>query len=157
MNNTVILFCCHYWSPELGKEFSKLRNSCINDFDVILSYDCSEDNHMPPDNLLNHPFTLNQIKKLGYGFQENEGILQHTEYQVIDFYLQNPHYDFYWRIDYDVRYNGEWVDFFRCFIDNKADLLGTYLKAYKNDPHWLHWHEISFKVDQDSLRADAAG
>ena len=70
MNNTVILFCCHYWSTELEKEFCQLKNSCGNDYDVVLSYDCSVDNYSPPSNSLNHLFTLDQIKKLGYGFQE---------------------------------------------------------------------------------------
>jgi hypothetical protein len=71
---------------------------------------------------------------------------------MIDYYLRNPQYDFYWRIEYDVRFGGDWSVFFRYFLDNKADLLGTYIRAYKDDPHWYWWNEINFKVDQDFLR-----
>lgn len=152
MNNTVILFCCHFWSPELEKEFLKLKISCGNDFDVVLSYDCSANHYKPPDYPSNHLFTLEQIKNMGYGFLEHEGIWHHCEYPIIDYCLRNPHYDFYWRIEYDVRFGGDWGGFFRYFVDNKADLLGTYLKTYNNAPDWYHWNNMNFKVDRDCLR-----
>ena len=152
MKNTVILFCCHFLSPEIEREFSRLKKCCDKDFDVVLSYDCSGDIDRLSRDFSSHLFTVDQIKKMGYGFSDHEGIWYHPEYAIIDYYLRNPHYDFYWRIEYDVQFGGDWGDFFRYFFDNKADLLGTYIKAHKDDPHWLWWNAINFKVDQDCLR-----
>lgn len=152
MNNTVILFCCHFWSPEIEREFSRLRKCCGKDFDVVLSYDCSGDSDRMSRDFSSHLFTLDQIKNMGYGFPGHEHIWHHVEYAIIDYYLRNPQYDFYWRIEFDVRFGGNWDVFFRHFIDNKADLLGTYIRAYKDDPDWYWWNAINFKVDQDCLR-----
>jgi hypothetical protein len=89
---------------------------------------------------------------LGYSFKNNEGIWHHVEYPMIDYYLRNPQHDFYWRIEYDVRFSGDWDVFFRHFLDNKADLLATYIKTYKDHQDWRWWNEINFKVDRDDLR-----
>jgi len=152
MNNTVILFCCHFLSPEIEREFSRLKKCCGKDFDVVLSYDCSGDPDRMSRDFSSHLFTADQIKKMGYGFPDNEGIWHHVEYAIIDYYLRNHQYDFYWRIDYDVRFGGDWGDFFRHFLDNKTDLLGTYVKTYQDDPDWHWWNAINFKLDQDCLR-----
>jgi hypothetical protein len=154
MNDTVILFCCHFVSPEIEREFSRLKQCCGKDFDVVLSYDCSGDpERMSIGDYYGHLFTLDHIRNMGYSLPENEGLWQHIEYPMIDYHLQHPQYDFYWRIEYDVRFGGDWSVFFRSFLDNKADLLGTYIRTYQDDPHWYWWNAINFKVDQDCLRA----
>jgi hypothetical protein len=89
---------------------------------------------------------------MGYGFLGHESIWHHVEYPIIDYYLRNPQYDFYWRIEYDVNFGGDWSYFFRHFIDNKADLLATYVKTYQDDPHWNWWNAINLQVEQDYLR-----
>jgi len=152
MNNTVILFCCHFLSPEIEKEFSRLKKSCGSDFDVVLSYDCSRNPDLISRDFPSHLFTADQIKKRGYGFPVNEDIWHHVEYPIIDYYLQKSQYDFYWRIEYDARFGGDWGDFFHHFFDNKADLLATYVKTYQDDPDWPWWDAINFIVDQDNLR-----
>ena len=152
MNNTVILFCCHFLSSEIEREFSRLKKCCDKDFDVVLSYDCSRDPDRISRDFSSHLFTAEQIRKMGYEFPEHEGVWYHIEYSIIDYYLRNPQYDFYWRIEYDVRFGGDWGDFFRHFLDNKADLLATYVKTYKEDPHWNWWNAINLQVEQDCLR-----
>ena len=152
MNDTVILFCCHFLSPEIEKEFSRLKKCCGSDFDVVLSYDCSRDPDRISSDFSSHLFTVDQIKKMGYGFPVQEDIWQHAEYPIIDYYLRKPQYDFYWRIEYDVQFGGDWGDFFRHFLDNKADLLGTYIKTYKDEPNWYWWNKMNLQVNRDYLR-----
>jgi hypothetical protein len=151
MNNSVILFCCHYLSPEIEREFIRLKSCCGKDYDVVLSLDCSKDPERMARDFSSHLFTTDQIKKMGYGFKEHEGIWYHPEYPILDYYSRKPQYDFYWRIEYDVRFGGDWGVFFRHFLDNKADLLGPYIRAYKDDPGWRWWKKINFNVDQKYL------
>ena len=152
MNNTVILFCCHFWSPEVEKEFFRLKKCCDKDFDVVLSYDCSREPDGSPKDISKHLFTAGRIRKMGYSFQAQEGIWHHIEYPVLDYYMRNPQYDFYWRIEYDVRFGGDWSIFFRHFINNNADLLGAYIRTYKEQPNWHWWNKINLEVDKDCLR-----
>jgi hypothetical protein len=152
MSKAVILFCCHFWSPDIEHEFSRLKKCCDKDFDVVLSYDCSKEPDRSPKDLSNHLFTADHIRKMGYSFQAEEGIWYHVEYPILDYYMQNPQYDFYWRIEYDVRFGGDWCTFFRYFIDNHADLLATYTKTYKDEPTWYWWNKINLEVDKNCLR-----
>lgn len=152
MKNTVILFCCHFWSPKVEKEFFRLKESCDKDFDVVLSYDYSKNPAPLPDNYSSYLFTPDDIKKKGYNFNSDRGIWYHIEYPVVDYYLRNPQYDFYWRIEYDVKFGDDWGLFFRNFIDSNADLLGTYIKTYKDDPAWFWWEAVNFKISKDDLR-----
>ncbi len=55
------------------------------------------------------------------------------------FWRRNPHYRHYWVIEYDVRYSGDWKDFFGSFADNKSDLLGATLFDFDFRPGWAHW------------------
>lgn len=152
MSKTVILFCCHFWSQEIEHEFFRLKKYCDKGFDVVLSYDCGKEPDPSPKDLSKHLFTADHIRKMGYNFNSEEGIWYHVEYPILDYYRQNPRYDFYWRIEYDVRFGGDWFTFFRYFIDNKADLLATYIKTYKNEPNWHWWNKINLEVDKKYLR-----
>lgn len=152
MKNTVILFCCHFWSEEIENEFFRLKECCDKEFDMVLSYDCSRTPAPFPRNYSSHLFTLNQLKKSGYSFKTDERIWHHVEYALIDYYLRNPQYDFYWRIEYDVKFGGDWGLFFRHFADNKADLLGTYIKTYKDDPEWRWWRAMNCEINRNDLR-----
>jgi len=152
MKNTVILFCCHFWSEEIENEFFRLKECCDKEFDVVLSYDCTRTPAPFPGDDSRHLFTLDRIKKMGYNFKTDEGIWHHVEYPIIDYYLQKPQYDFYWRIEYDVKFGGDWGLFFRHFADNKADLLGTYIKTYKEDPEWRWWRAMNCEINRNDLR-----
>lgn len=48
-------------------------------------------------------------------------------------------FDFYWFLEYDVRYTGNWSELFDAFENNTADLLGTTLLTYEDFPEWSHW------------------
>lgn len=58
-------------------------------------------------------------------------------------YRNNPTYDFYWTVEYDVRYSGSWSRFFSNFGENGADLLGTTLTRYDAIPDWYHWPSLA--------------
>lgn len=152
MNRTVILYCCHFWSREIENEFLRLKKCCDKYFDVVLSYDCSSQQDRSPDDFSKHLFTVDQIRKKGYPFHEQKGIWYNIDYPILDYYTRNSQYDFYWRIEYDVRFGGDWSDFFRHFTDNRADLLGTYFKTYQDQPDWHWWDKMNLKTDHNNLR-----
>jgi hypothetical protein len=55
------------------------------------------------------------------------------------FYRQNPEYSHYWTIEFDVRYTGNWADFFAELESSPADLLGTAVQARHEHTDWFHW------------------
>lgn len=49
-------------------------------------------------------------------------------YCVLLFFLKNPGYDFYWSIEDDCHWHGDWKDFFKIYENEDADFLGPFLK-----------------------------
>jgi len=52
------------------------------------------------------------------------------------YFHENPQYDYYWVMEYDVRFTGGWPDFFLHFAANRSDLLATTLFDYNFRPGW---------------------
>lgn len=46
---------------------------------------------------------------------------------------------FVWICEYDVDFSGDWADFFRQFVGDRADLLTTTLNPQARDPAWAFW------------------
>jgi hypothetical protein len=55
------------------------------------------------------------------------------------FFRRWPGYGHYWTIEFDVRYTGNWRDFFAELEESPADLLGTNVQARHENPEWYHW------------------
>ena len=62
-----------------------------------------------------------------------------TTFPVLLYFLEHSQYNYYWRIEYDVRYGGNWKDFFKTWNDNDADLLTTTLTYHKDRLNWRWW------------------
>ncbi len=55
------------------------------------------------------------------------------------YFQQQPQYEYYWLMEYDVRFTGDWADFFGHFAANDSDLLATTIFEYSYRPDWDHW------------------
>jgi hypothetical protein len=48
-------------------------------------------------------------------------------------------YSYFWVIESDVDFFGDWGLFFDEFAECKADLIGTRLRSRSQSPNWYHW------------------
>ena len=55
------------------------------------------------------------------------------------YFHENPQYDYYWVMEYDVRFTGEWSSFFGHFAASRSDLLATTLFDFDFRPGWDNW------------------
>lgn len=58
------------------------------------------------------------------------------------FFQRNPEYEFYWLMEYDVRFTGHWMQFFQHFAASRSDLLATTLFDYSFRPDWDNWNTL---------------
>jgi hypothetical protein len=67
-----------------------------------------------------------------------------NHFPLLDFYRKNPHYDFYWFIEDDVRFNGAWEQFFNYFtrLNDQPDFISSHLRTYNEEPHWFWWNTL---------------
>jgi hypothetical protein len=140
----------HYLNPIILKELSKLRECGAHGYDVKLFYDNSK-NDFPyrkfKDEREYALFTRAEIEQ-AYSMVplwkgNRNPFYGNLLFPILSFAADRP-YDFIWRIEYDVRFSGQWVDFFDAFASSPADLLGTTLGTFKRTPSWNLWQTAAF-------------
>ena len=62
-----------------------------------------------------------------------------VHFPVLYFFLNNQGYDYYWLVEYDVRFSGSWKYFFNSFQDVDADLITSRMWKYSDNPSWCWW------------------
>lgn len=137
----VILFRTHFIDNEVIKQYRLLKESCGDQYDVILLYDNSFKEVKNTGDCEVHEFNIDDIRNMGFPLWEGRHVWFHMDYAVLHFFRTNRNYRNYWVIEYDVRFEGNWKDFFCFFSDNSSDLLATYLRRYQEDPLWRWWNE----------------
>ncbi len=53
-----------------------------------------------------------------------------------------PVYDYYWYLEYDVVYTGNWGAFFGDFDENASDMLSTNVTRHDEIPAWPLWKSV---------------
>lgn len=68
-----------------------------------------------------------------------------NHFPLLDFYLKNPDYDFYWYIEDDVRFNGQWETLFNYFTGSvrQPDFISCHIKTFSEDPDWYWWNTLN--------------
>lgn len=85
-------------------------------------------------------------KKMGYTpFVHDNIIPGSTYFSLLYFFNRYKDYDYYWLVEDDVWYNGDWHKFFSRFEKNGADLIGAYINSYSDAPHWEWWNSLKTK------------
>lgn len=143
----VILFSTHILTNDILERFFKLSDSlsCNPYMDVILLY---HNQNKYDDSILKsmncYSYTYDDLNQLGFTSISESLVPGSNHFGVMHFYQKYPDYQFYWQIEYDVMYNGEWVDFFYQFEYNNNDFLSTIIRFRQDDPKWYWWSYARF-------------
>lgn len=135
----------HYIDQNILNQFKKMKKSCEDTYDVKFLYDNSRSDfnpsHFSPDQDY-HLFSSRSItdKYRFDQFSSSNAIFPGNVILPILEFAEDNDYCFIWKVEYDVRFTGEWVEFFDFFKDNSSDLLGTTLFRYNFRPSWPWWN-----------------
>jgi hypothetical protein len=90
-----------------------------------------------------------------YKINQKVSLWKNPEHSTIHFFLQHPDYSFYWVVDHDVRFTGDWNSFFSTYLDNDADLVATYISKYGQrnwhvdvEEKWPFWRDGNLKIEE---------
>jgi hypothetical protein len=131
MKNNVILIKTHI----LNKQFQRLYDELSKICDVFVLFDKPIDR----DN-----FIFTDFDKLNdYICNRNDKYWYYNHYSLMYFYnFINSNYTYYWFIEHDVRYSGEWLDFLNKCEGLDDDLLcGRLIKPNNN---WCWFNDRNF-------------
>ncbi len=139
----VFLFLCHFVSAHVLAEFKKIEQetSGLGDAVYLLhvaSYDV-------PPLLQEHKsflFSYRSLSALGYTIFGKKLIPGHGHFPLLQFFLENPDYDYYWLVEYDVRFSGKWGHFFNYFSGTQKDFLSSNIRTFHEQPDWFFWFTL---------------
>ena len=84
------------------------------------------------------------INALGYNPIEEEMLPGSCHFPLLRFYIDNPSYKFYWFIEYDVVFTGNWSVFMNDCRDNlfDYDFLSCHIERFdeSKNKYWPWWH-----------------
>lgn len=145
LTHTAILFVTHVMNEEIKRQIDKLNIETQGLASVFVVYQADKLDLQLPKEIKQHAFTIDTLNKLGYTPWGNTIMDGNFHFVLLDFYRNHPDFDDYWLIEYDVRFNGNWQDFFSFFQDKEEDFLSAHIETKEDNPNWVRWHEIHTK------------
>lgn len=161
ISKTCVLLLTHIADSATYRHYDSLKSQIPADFDLFLLGDNSNNAFTKKKNGTNYfLFTSENLQQLGYPQKtgtrysdEQRGRNPHHkdfnmppgngDLPVMEFFRSHPDYDYYWVVEYDVRFSGNWNDFFTACMASAADLLCTTLTRYPETPDWYHWDSLT--------------
>ncbi len=101
------------------------------------------------------PFPSSILHDVGYQPLEESLLPGSNHFPLLKFFREKGTYDYYWLVEDDVRYGGDWKAFFGAFRENHSDFLSAYVEKYAENPYWYWWKSLSTdqkgEVTEDKL------
>ena len=63
---------------------------------------------------------------------------------ALDFFSHHRDFEYYWFIEYDVVFSGNWATLFAGVLDDPADLLAAHVRSLAEEPRWPWWSTLHF-------------
>jgi hypothetical protein len=147
MSSTSILFMAHYLNESILREVQSLQASCSPVFDVTMLYDNSKKDFDPSSFRDTSDFYLYDVQDVANNYtfmnESRRTILPgNCIFPILLFVRDHPDVRYIWRVEYDVRFGGDWSFFFNHFVNNESDLLGTTIFRYDFRPEWNWWKSL---------------
>lgn len=144
--NPALLYLAHRLEPGVLAGWAALHSSCAGrGFDPVFLYDNSRADFVRSAELAEADCFLFTFNDLGTRFPLRVYDPQrpfdqgNTTFPILAYFQARPEHASYWRIEYDVFFDGEWCDFFSDFSRNSAALLATTLYRPPMRPDWGWW------------------
>jgi hypothetical protein len=142
--NQVILFLTNKTSAPILKQFDQITREIKHMIPSVLLFNAAHIHNIPLQvaKRPHHIFTNDILHSLGYVTILPNALQGSEHFALLDFYRQNPNFDHYWFVEDDVRFNGNWHNFFSAFSDlyNPFDFISCHLTRFDDLPHWFWWN-----------------
>ena len=153
---SAVLWLTHVWGPELQAEFETLSSGCGSDPpDVWLLADSRTPGVTALTRRYRRCYVFDEavLLSLPYPKLDGRGILEHPHFSILEFFLSHPEYEYYWVIEYDVRYTGTWDTLLGAFRPFDHDLVTSHIRRFDQEPQWLWWdtlHHPSTRIAREN-------
>ena len=132
-----VLLLTHKINGTILSGVEKLKTERGKDRELTI---LSQDKSTQINGVNEYIFKLDELKKLGYPMIRETVVPGHTHFPLMAYFKkQSEKSDYYWVIEYDVRYTGRWEQLFDHFSDSSADFISSYIRYYSESPNFYWW------------------
>lgn len=141
----VVLYLTNKSNEWTLSAFHALEQSLQGKADVYFAYHQQGD--VLPVSLQNienqFVFTSDILSELGYTpIEEGKLVPGSNHFPLLKFFKENQGYDYYWLVEDDVRFSGEWKEFFGSFASCTSDFLSSVIETKAENPNWYWWTSL---------------
>lgn len=138
------LYMTHFFDEHVEREFVKLKESMGGEKNVFLLYHRLPGQPRPKEGYPSFVVTNEDIKSLGFDMMQDRIVPGHLVFLTILFAQAHPEFAQYWTIEQDVRYMGDWQNFFQDVNESSADLLTAHVRRFREEPNWWWWRTFDY-------------
>jgi hypothetical protein len=145
MSRTAVLLLTHVWAPGIEATFealSNIRHSPEIDAWLLLDAITPGAKALTARYRQHHIFDEDSLFNLPYPHMRRRRLIFHAHLPLLDFYHAHPEYDYYWVVEYDVRYTGDWDQFITSFLNFDHDLITAHIRRYAQENRWCWWNTL---------------
>lgn len=153
----VILLSTHFVGDSILEKYRRLRREVNNThYDVILLLNVEEgDVWSIPDDVECFMTNSDSINALEYQPLVESLLPGSCHFPILRFFLDHPCYLFYWFVEYDVEFNGDWSVLVEDCSQNLSsyDFLSCHVEKYDEEKNgnWMWWrlgNYLPFKLEE---------
>ncbi|MBF0523251.1 MAG: hypothetical protein HQL24_09385 [Candidatus Omnitrophica bacterium] len=140
----VFLFAAHFYSHAIIKEFRKLQAATKDIGDCFILFHQQGSNGVDR-RILNVPHYIvndSALAVLGYKPFSGDSLYPGGTRFPFFVFFRKHRYQYYWFIEYDVKFTGNWKKFFHYFDNAKEDFLTCHIRKHADEPDWSWWDKI---------------
>ncbi len=150
MPSCAVVYYTHFVSNTVKFELQRLQSELSRDYTIFAMGCCHESDSL--DALLGprvqtRAYSREDLRQLPYIDQlrnvDWKTLRGNPDLALMRFFRGNPNFDYYWVIEYDVRFTGNWGTFLDELSKSSADLLCSHVTKFQQSPNWMHWKTFS--------------
>jgi hypothetical protein len=154
----VILYTTHFVDVFTLSQYRKLKEEASDYADVVFLIQTDMLEEDIPDDIIYYPFSLDSLNELEYNPIAESIVPGSAHFSLLQFYKEYPTYEYYWNVEYDVVFSGNWHTFFDAFSHIDTDYIASHIHAYaeesvEENSKWPWWQSL-FLVDIDLPRCE---
>jgi len=146
MGKEVILLTTHIMSKSIISQYRALKKSLSEQTDLFFLLEDIGAKIIFPEDVQSYIFSVVTLNELHYEAIAETIIPGSNHFAVLQFFRDFPDYDYYWNLEYDVYFHGDWRVFFNTFENIDADFVSAHIEYFRQRPFWHWWNTINFKT-----------
>jgi hypothetical protein len=144
VTDTLFAITTHKFDRAICRNIDRVCNQLGRDYKVIVYHDATSapDARIPP---LDCPVVSFDFKKIRTKFPHlsHANIIPGNKHAAfIDLLPVFPAIEYFWFVEYDVRFSGNWRTLVDTCRRSDADMLGCHIRTREEIPDWYWWPSI---------------